>query len=248
MHVMDISERIHAMSVKLISEYTSGVAGGARRSPVLDVLFAESNHRIANNLTLIAGLLHQRTTDIAREGRPLSAQDACLMLEETVRRIETVGDLHQRLAKAGPRSVPDFHQYLQDIAKAAIGSIVRPGAMILEPAACSAFMVPADQALPVGLIVGELVTNAVKYSHPAGVRGRIELRCHQGPDATILIQVMDDGVGLPEGFDPKLAGGLGLRLVRTLAEQLGASLSFDSSSIGLTVKLLLPAGVQTGVN
>ncbi len=235
------------MSLRLISEYTAETAGGAPRPVGLDVLFAESNHRIANNLTLIAGLLHRRAVSIAREGRPLSAQDACLLLEETIRRIETVGDLHRHLAKAGPRSALDFHQYLQDIAKAAIDSTSLPGAMTLEPTSCAPFKVPADQALLVGLIVGELVTNAVKYSHPAGVRGRIDLHCRRRPDATILIQVADDGVGLPEGFNAKLAGGLGLWLVRTLVEQLGASLSFDSSDIGLTVGLLLPASGQTGV-
>jgi two-component sensor histidine kinase len=241
-----IRERVRAMPVRLISENASSAGDGAQGLMGLGVLFAESNHRIANNLTLIAGLLRHRAMDIAREGRPLTAQDACLMLEETVRRIETVGELHRHLAKTGPRAVQDFQQYLQGVAQAAIGSIALPGAMTLEPTPCAAFKVPADQALPVALIVGELVTNAVKYSHPAGVRGRIGLRCQQAPDGAMLIQVMDDGVGLPEGFDPALAGGLGLRLVRALAEQIGASLAFDSSGIGLTVGLLLPASSPMG--
>jgi two-component sensor histidine kinase len=221
------------MSVQLVGDDLT------HASPA-DIMVGESNHRIANNLTLIAGLLRLQAADVAKAGRTLSAEDACLLLEEVGGRIETVGRLHRLLADVGHTETLDLHQFMHDIAEAAIGSMSRAGDMILAetlPGVCS---IPAHQALPLGFVVGELVTNAVKYAHPTGVKGRVEVICDPRPEGAILVQIVDDGVGLPEGFDPRHGGGLGMRMVRMLADQLGASLSFQSSAIGLTVRLLIP--------
>jgi two-component sensor histidine kinase len=216
------------------------VANDLTQTPTAEILIGESNHRIANNLTLIAGLLRLQAADVAKAGQPLSAADACLLLEEVGGRIETVGRLHRLLADAGRGESLDLHQFLHDIAEAAIGSMSRAGDMTLGAAMGDACTIPAHQALPIGFVVGELVTNAVKYSHPAGVKGCIKLSCHKRPEGAVLIQIADDGVGLPEGFDPKKDGGLGMRMVRMLADQLRASLSFEATGIGLTVRLLIP--------
>jgi two-component sensor histidine kinase len=221
------------MSIKL-------VANDLTPTPAAEILIGESNHRIANNLTLIAGLLRLQAADVAKAGRSLSAADACLLLEEVGGRIETVGRLHRLLADAGRGESLDLHQFLHDIAEAAIGSMSRAGDMRLGRASGDACAIPAHQALPVGFVVGELVTNAVKYAHPAGVKGRIKLSCHARPEGAVLIQIADDGVGLPEDFDTRRDGGLGMRMVRMLAGQLGANLAFESTGIGLTVRLLIP--------
>jgi two-component sensor histidine kinase len=99
-------------------------------------------------------------------------------------------------------------------------------------------MVRADQATPVALIVSELVTNALKYAHPTGVAGRIQVSC-RSVGGGLVVEVTDDGVGLSETFDPHTDGGLGFRVVRGLARQLGAKLVYESGGIGLTVRLLL---------
>ena len=91
-----------------------------------------------------------------------------------------------------------------------------------------------------GLIVTELVTNAVKYAHPAGAPGRVEVRCRRACDDSVEVSVADDGVGFPEDFDPVSDGGLGLRVVRSLARQLGADLAFESGPLGLTVRVTAP--------
>jgi two-component sensor histidine kinase len=205
-----------------------------------DVVIGESNHRIANNLTLIAGLLRLQAADIAKAGRSLSAQDVCVLLEEAGGRIETVGRLHRLLAQVSHGEALNLHQFLHDIAEAAIGSMALAGDMVLAPMTSAACTIPAQQALPIGFIVGELVTNAVKYAHPAGVPGQVALDCQRRPEGAILIQVTDDGVGLPDGFDPRTGGGLGMRMVRMLSDQLGASLTLESTGLGLTVRLLVP--------
>jgi two-component sensor histidine kinase len=85
--------------------------------------------------------------------------------------------------------------------------------------------------------------NAVKFAHPAGVAGDLVIACNRREDV-IVIEVVDDGVGLPEGFDPAVDGEFGLQLLRSLASQLKARLEFDNTGLGLRVRLSLPAGIK----
>jgi two-component sensor histidine kinase len=100
-------------------------------------------------------------------------------------------------------------------------------------------MVPTENIVPIALIVSEMVTNAVKHAHPAGVAGRIDVGCHLD-GSRIIVEVTDDGVGLPENFDVLDGGDLGFKMVRALASQLGALPIFDSGPLGLRFMLLLP--------
>ena len=95
-------------------------------------------------------------------------------------------------------------------------------------------------ASPVALIVSELITNAIKHAHPAGAPGRIVVRCGANLAGCVYVEVEDDGVGLPENFDPWRDGGLGFEIVRGLSQQLGAKLLFDAEGIGLRVRLTVP--------
>jgi hypothetical protein len=100
--------------------------------------------------------------------------------------------------------------------------------------------VTSDEATMIGLIVGEAVGNAIKYSHPTGVAGKITVQCRHQDKGGIAIDVIDDGVGLPENFDPELDGDVGFRMMRALSERLEAALAFESSSLGLGVSLHMP--------
>jgi two-component sensor histidine kinase len=206
-----------------------------------ELRFAESNHRIANNLMLIAGLLGMQSDVLKKSGEPMSAEAARRLLEEVRGRIETVGRLHRLLSRPEIGSTVYLGEYLTDIAKAAVASLSVADATRLDVSACESCETSTQQALSIGFIVGELATNAVKYAHPAGVAGRIDLACHRRPDGSILVRLTDDGVGLPEGFDPMISQGLGMRMMRSLTSQLGASLLFTPSDIGLTVDLIVPA-------
>jgi two-component sensor histidine kinase len=100
-------------------------------------------------------------------------------------------------------------------------------------------VVPTEDIGPIALIVSEMVTNSAKYAHPAGVAGRIDVACQRDGDL-IIVEVTDNGVGLPENFDVLDGGGLGFNMVRALASQLGALPIFDSDTLGLQFLLLLP--------
>lgn len=99
---------------------------------------------------------------------------------------------------------------------------------------------PADAAL-IGALVDEAIANAIQYAHPAGVPGKVTVACERDVKGRTRVTVSDDGVGLPENFDATRDGGTGFTMMRALSEKLRATLTCDSSSLGLSVRLCLPA-------
>lgn len=202
-----------------------------------DLEIAASNHRIANSLAMVAGLLRLQASAAGRSERELRPDEFSALLLEAAGRVEIVGRLHGRLA----RGAADFElaEIVQEVAESTVESLARPDQVKLSlrlDANCD----PLRQAFPIGLVVGELITNSLKHAHPAGVAGEIEVSCREGLAGELTIEVSDDGVGLPEGLDPTTSEGLGLRLVRALAGQLGGQLSFEDSGVGLMVRLDVP--------
>ncbi len=108
-------------------------------------------------------------------------------------------------------------------------------------AACKAYVTTGQAARIVG-VVREAIMNSLEYAHPTGIPGKIELSSAVQEDGTLRIQIADDGVGLPEGFDTERDGGSGFRTMRRASHELGASLSIESSSLGLVICLTLPCG------
>jgi two-component sensor histidine kinase len=205
-----------------------------------DTRHREAHHRIANNLALIAGFVRLQASKISKDGKPLSAADARLVLEEVEVRIQTVGQLHHLLAVREPDAQVDVADYLRAIGGILAQSVCNSRSVDLSCDVRTCMVSPQGAAL-LGLIVTELVTNAVKYAHPAGTQGRVSILCRKDRDGDgLVLSVSDDGVGLPEGFDPRVDGGLGLRVIRSLADQLDAELHFDSGPLGLTVSVIAP--------
>ncbi len=101
-------------------------------------------------------------------------------------------------------------------------------------------------AVLVSLIVKEAVINAIRYSHPAGVAGIVRVACERNRDGTLAVDIVDDGVGLPENFDPVTDAGPGLRIIRSLTDRLEGRVAFDSTSLGLRVRLLVPRSAIDG--
>ena len=187
-------------------------------------LAAQSDHRTASDLAAIAGLAGLQA--------------------EFGGRIDALAGLNRRLARDPAEEAIDLGEYLRDLSTAVVAALSGDRDNRLHFTCGGRCVLPPERALPIGLIVVELVTNAVRYAHPTGVPGDINVTCTQGADGTMTVEVSDDGVGLPEGLDPLKADSLGLRLVRSLAEQLGARAEFTHDALGLSCVLQIPGELR----
>jgi two-component sensor histidine kinase len=218
-------------------------ANETRRPDTGPVLVAESNHRIANNLTVVASLVRHQSRALANAERTFSGAEVARILDQVGQRVDMVARFHRLLAQPSTGDSVELGDYLREVAQAAIASMSLAGDIALEAAGTAGCAVHTSQALLVGLIVGEMVMNSVKYAHPAQVKGIIRLSCDVA-GSEMLISVADDGVGFPDGFDPETSGGLGLRMSRLLAQQLRGAIEYDSGALGLTARLRIP--LRTG--
>jgi len=99
---------------------------------------------------------------------------------------------------------------------------------------------PVDQAITCGLILNELLSNALKYAFPGGRRGKIEVYFGRLESAELLLSCGDDGAGMPSGFDWQDLHSLGLRIVSILAKQLDGTLILDRNRVGTRFELKFP--------
>lgn len=209
---------------------------------------AEANHRIANSLAVIAGLVQRDLSRLSRHGRAVSVAAARDTLAETKARIEAVARLHRALSHAPGGEAIDAGLYVQQIADELVGSLARSSSVALRFAGEIGCYITPGHALHLGMILTELLTNAVKYAHPTGIDGEILVTCRRLPDG-LQVEVVDDGIGFPEDFDPDCDGHTGLNLVRSLATHMGAKLLFHNGALGLRCVVELPTtnpGLQRG--
>jgi len=191
-----------------------------------EILLQEVHHRVKNNLQIINSILNLQKKFVQDEA-------AITGLEEIQNRVSTMSIIHETLYQNTDVSSIGFPSYLTRIA----GNIIqgyRSETQVELVTELEDIQAPLDQAIPCGLILNEWVSNAMKYAFPGRERGTItvSLRCVMSeahPDEEeIQIEVRDDGVGLPEGFEWGGRDSLGLYLVQALSEQLDAELLAES--------------------
>ena len=207
-------------------------------------LAAGPDRRIADNLSIVAGFVRDQASSLDGRSSTLDRDEVQAILAELGGRVDAVARLHRLLAENPAEAAVSLSDYLQDISTAIVAALSDDHDIRLQFACDPHCFVPPDRALSIGFIVVELVTNAVKYAHPTGVAGEIRVGCEQRPDGTITIEVSDDGVGLPERMDPMKADSLGLRIVRSLAAQLGARVRFEHNALGLSCVLQMPGELR----
>jgi two-component sensor histidine kinase len=199
---------------------------------------AEADHRIANNLASLSGVIRLQRNAISRSNQPtFTTEQVCMLLDDIGARIEVTAKLHKSLAQAVNGNGVNLGDFLQEISEM-IGTLGPNGKMDLTIDRCCDGHVDPRHALHAGLITAELLTNASKYAHPTGLPVKVHIRCETGDDGSFMVEVTDDGVGFPENFDPATDGGLGFQLMRALANGLGAELQFEHSSLGVCGRLV----------
>jgi PAS domain S-box-containing protein len=174
------------------------------------LLLNELTHRVKNHLAMIVGLLRLKG---ARQSDPRAQEDFARAID----RVSTISHLHEQLYRAEDVTLVDVPAYLAEICEGLRQSMLPETGVVLESEFDPAFM-HVDQAVPVGLIVNELVTNAIKYAFAPNKSGRIVVR-FRVTNGRATLMISDNGCG----FDPAASRpGVGSRLVRDLAKQIGA--------------------------
>jgi two-component sensor histidine kinase len=209
-----------------------------------ETLFRELQHRISNNIQMVAALLTLQKREVADPG-------AIAALDEAARRLGTIGRLHRQLHD--PRGEPiGLGRYLDQICRDVIDGAGMRGVTLLVDVD-EAMILQADAAIPVALIVAEAVANAIEHGFAGRERGTIRVTLAYGSagadfsDTMPALVISDDGHGLPEGFSLAATQSLGLTIAATLARQIGVTFRLAPAPGGGTEAWLgLPAAAATG--
>lgn len=185
-----------------------------------ETLLKEIHHRVKNNLQVIASLLRLQS-------RYLKDDESRAIFEESQNRVHSISLVHEKLYRADDLARIDFNDYLVTLTRGLTDSW-GSGSSIQVNVQAEGVQLTVDTAIPCGLIVTELVTNALKHAFPNGSGGSI-LVAAQDCDGSMTLTVQDDGKGLPEKIDFRKSGSLGLELVNSLVRQLGAKLGITRS-------------------
>jgi two-component sensor histidine kinase len=182
-----------------------------------EVLLKEIYHRVKNNLQMVVSLLTLQSRNAGHDA-------ARAALDEGAQRITSMALVHEQLYQSGDLTVIAFADYARQLLHHIVEAQGVTGTRVALRSEIEPVDVGIETAVPLGLIVNELVTNAYKHAFPDGRHGSMCLRVQKLDDGQLELSVTDDGVGVPADFDPTRTDSLGLRLVLSLAEQLGTSL------------------------
>jgi PAS domain S-box-containing protein len=193
------------------------------------MLMQELTHRVKNSLQSIAAM-------VIIEARSHNSGEGKAALERVSHRIDALGQLYSKLSKSDTVEAVDAATYLDELCRDLVAS-VQGGTSIVLKTDIESELLPTDQAIPIGLIVNELVTNAVKYAFPNETKGTVTVTLKRIP-GELRLTVADDG----KWVDPRRAdSGLGGRLVEGFTQQLGGQVERESGSQGTSVRVILPS-------
>ncbi len=185
-----------------------------------ELLLMEVHHRVKNNLQVISSLL-------SLQGFQMDDPKIRLVLEESRRRIQSIARVHENMYRTGDFSCIDFKTYIDGFVEE-LSHVFGIGDRVTLEVRVDDAVIGIDKAVPCGLILSELVTNAMKHAFPGERGGKIFIRFHKLPDEeAVLFEVSDDGAGLPENIQVGQQQYVGLYLVDILARQLGGTLEVD---------------------
>ena len=177
------------------------------------VLLKEIHHRVKNNLQVISSLLRLQSQQI-QDDKTLE------IFLESQNRVRSMALIHEKLYRSQDLAKIDFAEYVQSLTSFLVRSYrYQAGRVSLKIDARDVFL-SIDDAVPCGLIINELITNAFKYAFPGGTPGEIRVVLRPTHNSHVTLAVSDNGVGFPKDLDFMETESLGLQLVNSLVEQL----------------------------
>lgn len=178
------------------------------------MLLKELNHRVKNNLQMITSMLRLQAT--RSNGGQMAGE-----FQRAVERIQAISDLHAQLSFEGGIGQINFADYLNQLCDKMRKSVLAESSIDLNCQTDPCFL-DLDRAVPLGLLINELVTNAVKYAFRENASGLICIRLRSTPDGGVAVWVEDSGVGMP--VTAGKSKGLGMQLVEGLGQQISATI------------------------
>ena len=194
-----------------------------------EVLLAEMQHRIVNSLQIIASILMLKS-------RAVTSEETRGHLEDAHRRVMSVAAVQQHLNRAGVDDLIEIAPYLLKLCASLSESMIGEDNLATIEVKADEGKVLSSSAVSIGLIVTELVINALKYAFPTKNAGKVTVR-YQVNGTDWNLSVSDNGVGKPETGAAPTKGGLGTSLVNALADQLEAQVNIESSAEGMSVSI-----------
>ncbi len=198
-----------------------------------EILVKEIHHRVKNNLQVISSLLSLQASAV-KDPHTRS------LLNESRDRVRSMALIHERLYQSGAGPGSGYAQYVRDLADQLLHSYKGDAAGVDIRIDVEDIPMDLDMSVPVGLIVNELLTNALAHAFPQGRPGRITVSMRRMDGGQLLLGVSDDGVGFPEGVDYRNPTSLGLRIVNILVQQIRGTLMLDAAQ-GTTFSVVFPA-------
>jgi two-component sensor histidine kinase len=191
------------------------------------ILLQEVQHRVANSLQIIASVILQ-------SARRVQSEETRAYLRDAHNRVMSVASLEQHLARSGLGQV-SLRAYFQQLCESIGASMIRDHNQLQLQVDADDSLVAADVSVSLGLVVTELVINALKHAFPGGRQGKVEVR-YASDSLSWTLAVSDDGVGMPKDA-PSATAGLGTNIVAALAKQLEADVEVAEANPGTTVSL-----------
>jgi two-component sensor histidine kinase len=194
-----------------------------------EYLIKELHHRIRNNLQIVISLLNAQSDF-------LESPPALLAIRESRERMQAIALIHQKLYQTDNAALIYMRSYIQELVASLESSFTDRGGISFQ-LDIDPITLDMSQAVPLGLILNEGITNAVKYAFPPGQSGEISVALRQGPGQEIFLKIADKGKGLPHDFDLSESHSLGVQLMKLFAEQLEGEISFHTGD-GVQISLI----------
>ena len=184
-----------------------------------EFLLKEIHHRVKNNLQVIASMLRMQAE---------RAEDARLLghFQAAQSRIRSMALVHEKLYRSSDFADINFAEYLRDVTAELFRLYTKEGVELKTD--IQDIRLSVDIAIPCGLIVNELVSNALKPAFPDGARGVITVTMRGDGPGHFLLKVEDTGIGMTKGFDPQQSSTLGLNLVSVLVQQIQGTVKIET--------------------
>jgi PAS domain S-box-containing protein len=182
-----------------------------------EVLLKEVHHRVKNNMQVISSLLNLQS-------RHIQDPKVFEMFKESQRRIRSMALIHERLYQSSDFARIEFSEYLRNLASHLFHSYQVDASRVQLKIEAEKVHLNINTAIPCGLIVNELVSNALKHGFPEGRKGQLDIDLRRVAGDGYVLRVRDDGVGFPEGLDFRKTETLGMQIVSTLISQIDASI------------------------